>query len=260
VNVERLVVDPDRVGQPAGHLADLLPVPRQVGDPGGDEGDQLLVVERAVGTSAAPGSSNTMTLPTCMTVVGSSRYSSEASRELSRSDTRTSLQTGAFLTMATSVTPVAAKKELGVCVALPPAAVVAAARPDLAGCSGSSPTPAATDADTSSPRPRRPRHAPRRRTTRRRHNADRGGRTIASPVKGRGTPPRPGGPAAGETLTLTVTSDHDDELHAHGFEVEVPVKAGVPTQVNLAAKDPGVFEVELHEPRADAAHRGRAVR
>jgi hypothetical protein len=52
----------------------------------------------------------------------------------------------------------------------------------------------------------------------------------------------------GETLTLTVTSDHDDELHAHGFEVEVPVKAGVPTQVNLAAKDPGVFEVELHEP------------
>src|SRR4051812_25281083 len=38
-----------------------------------------------------------MTLPTCMTVVGSSRYSSEASRELNRSETSTSLQTGPSL-------------------------------------------------------------------------------------------------------------------------------------------------------------------
>ena len=54
--------------------------------------------------------------------------------------------------------------------------------------------------------------------------------------------------AVGATLTLTVTSDHDDELHAHGFEVEQNIKSGVPTTITLTGKDPGVFEVELHEP------------
>jgi hypothetical protein len=52
----------------------------------------------------------------------------------------------------------------------------------------------------------------------------------------------------GQTLTLTVTSDHDDELHAHGFDVEVPLKAGVPATITLTGKEPGVFEVETHEP------------
>jgi len=52
----------------------------------------------------------------------------------------------------------------------------------------------------------------------------------------------------GQTLTLVVTSDHDDELHAHGFEVETELKAGVPATVTLTGKDPGVFEVETHHP------------
>jgi hypothetical protein len=52
----------------------------------------------------------------------------------------------------------------------------------------------------------------------------------------------------GQTLTLVVTSDHDDELHAHGFNIEVPLTAGVPASVMLTGKDAGVFEVETHEP------------
>lgn len=52
----------------------------------------------------------------------------------------------------------------------------------------------------------------------------------------------------GSTLDLVVTADHDDELHAHGFNVEAPLKAGVPTTLRLTAKDPGVYEVETHEP------------
>ena len=52
----------------------------------------------------------------------------------------------------------------------------------------------------------------------------------------------------GQTLTLVVTSDHDDELHAHGFEVEVELKAGVAATVTLTGKDPGVYEVETHHP------------
>ena len=52
----------------------------------------------------------------------------------------------------------------------------------------------------------------------------------------------------GATLELTVTSDHDDELHAHGFEAEAPLKAGVPSTVRLTASEPGVYEVETHDP------------
>ncbi len=52
----------------------------------------------------------------------------------------------------------------------------------------------------------------------------------------------------GSTLELVVTSDHDDELHAHGFDQEAELKAGVPTTVRLTGTDPGVYEVETHEP------------
>ena len=52
----------------------------------------------------------------------------------------------------------------------------------------------------------------------------------------------------GSTLELVVTSDHDDELHAHGFDVEAPLKAGVPTTLRLTGKDAGTYEVETHEP------------
>ncbi|MGW5241428.1 hypothetical protein ACWEOW_21035 [Monashia sp. NPDC004114] len=52
----------------------------------------------------------------------------------------------------------------------------------------------------------------------------------------------------GDTLELVVTSDHDDELHAHGFDQEATLKAGVPTTLRLTAKEPGLYEVETHEP------------
>ncbi len=52
----------------------------------------------------------------------------------------------------------------------------------------------------------------------------------------------------GTTLELVVTSDHDDELHAHGFDAEATLKAGVPTTLRLTATEPGVYEVETHEP------------
>lgn len=52
----------------------------------------------------------------------------------------------------------------------------------------------------------------------------------------------------GSTLELVVTSDHDDELHAHGFEVEESLKAGVPTTLRLTGKEAGSYEVETHDP------------
>jgi hypothetical protein len=52
----------------------------------------------------------------------------------------------------------------------------------------------------------------------------------------------------GEKLTLTVTSDHADQLHIHGFEVEKNLVAGVPLSVTLTGDQPGVYEVETHHP------------
>lgn len=54
--------------------------------------------------------------------------------------------------------------------------------------------------------------------------------------------------SVGETLTVTVTADHDDELHAHGFDIEAKLMAGKPTTVKLTGAEPGLFEVEIHNP------------
>ncbi|GAA4724637.1 hypothetical protein GCM10025782_23380 [Pedococcus ginsenosidimutans] len=76
------------------------------------------------------------------------------------------------------------------------------------------------------------------------------GRTLRITITGKKVSPAPSTVdlAVGEKLTLVVTSDHDDELHLHGFDVEDKLKAGAPTTVTVTGKDPGVFEVETHEP------------
>ena len=52
----------------------------------------------------------------------------------------------------------------------------------------------------------------------------------------------------GQTVLLKVTSDTDDEIHAHtsgdGYELEV--KAGTPATGQFVAFDTGSFEVESH--------------
>ncbi len=51
----------------------------------------------------------------------------------------------------------------------------------------------------------------------------------------------------GAQVRLVVTSDVDDAVHVHGFEVEETLEAGRPTTVDLVADQSGVFEVETHE-------------
>ena len=48
-------------------------------------------------------------------------------------------------------------------------------------------------------------------------------------------------------VRLLVTSDVDDELHIHGYEVEAELEAGRPTTVEFPATQQGLFEVETHE-------------
>lgn len=51
----------------------------------------------------------------------------------------------------------------------------------------------------------------------------------------------------GSTVELQVTSDVDDEVHVHGFDVEEPLDAGRTTTIELTADQPGLYEVETHE-------------
>ncbi len=51
----------------------------------------------------------------------------------------------------------------------------------------------------------------------------------------------------GSQVRLQVTSDVDDTLHVHGFEVEEDLEAGRTTTIELQPDQPGLYEVETHE-------------
>ena len=53
-------------------------------------------------------------------------------------------------------------------------------------------------------------------------------------------------PLGGE-VRLLVTSDVDDDVHVHGYDVEGELVAGRPTTVEFVADQSGVFEVETHD-------------
>ncbi len=53
---------------------------------------------------------------------------------------------------------------------------------------------------------------------------------------------------AGEPVRFVITSDHDDEIHLHGVEIEKPVAAGETVTIDATYTDPGSYEIEMHEP------------
>ena len=50
----------------------------------------------------------------------------------------------------------------------------------------------------------------------------------------------------GEQVVLRVSSDVAEEVHVHGYDLEVPLPPGTPTPIDLVGDLPGVWEVELH--------------
>jgi len=52
--------------------------------------------------------------------------------------------------------------------------------------------------------------------------------------------------SVGDLVRVTVTSDVDDEVHLHVYNLVVTVDVGVPALLDLEATVPGVFEAELH--------------
>lgn len=58
--------------------------------------------------------------------------------------------------------------------------------------------------------------------------------------------------ASGEQVRLTVSSDVDDEVHVHGYNLTQDVTPDKPATITFRATVPGVFEVELE-------HRGKQL-
>lgn len=50
----------------------------------------------------------------------------------------------------------------------------------------------------------------------------------------------------GSTVVIELTSDVDDEIHVHGYDLTAPVAAGQPSRFEVKATIAGQFEVELH--------------
>lgn len=50
-----------------------------------------------------------------------------------------------------------------------------------------------------------------------------------------------------DEVLLTVRSDRDDELHLHGYNLHLHLKAGKPGTMRFTAKRTGRFSAELHK-------------
>jgi hypothetical protein len=48
-------------------------------------------------------------------------------------------------------------------------------------------------------------------------------------------------------VRLQVTTDVDDEVHVHGYDLEEPLEAGRTATIEFVADQQGVFTVETHE-------------
>jgi plastocyanin len=53
---------------------------------------------------------------------------------------------------------------------------------------------------------------------------------------------------AGCAVRLAVTADRTSEVHVHVVNIERPITAGKPLTVEFTPTQPGVYEVELHDP------------
>lgn len=53
--------------------------------------------------------------------------------------------------------------------------------------------------------------------------------------------------AVGDIVALVITSDVDDEIHVHGYDLYADIGPAGPATVLVEATIPGVWEVELHD-------------
>lgn len=52
--------------------------------------------------------------------------------------------------------------------------------------------------------------------------------------------------ALGDAVEIVVDSDHDDELHVHGYDLHLAIHANQPASLRFTADHAGRFDCELH--------------
>jgi hypothetical protein len=50
----------------------------------------------------------------------------------------------------------------------------------------------------------------------------------------------------GDEVTIVVSSDAEDDIHLHGYDIEKPVEPGKPATFRFTADIEGIFEIESH--------------
>lgn len=58
----------------------------------------------------------------------------------------------------------------------------------------------------------------------------------------------------GEEVVFRISSDEAAELHLHGYDVTIPLRAGEASDVRFHADVAGRFPITLHEPAASGGH------
>ncbi len=73
-----------------------------------------------------------------------------------------------------------------------------------------------------------------------------GGAAVSIDLKVTGSTMTPGNPTAkaGDMVTMTITTDRDEEIHLHGYDIPFECKAGEPTSHTFTADKTGTFPIE----------------
>ncbi|WP_162932485.1 hypothetical protein [Solimonas sp. K1W22B-7] len=58
---------------------------------------------------------------------------------------------------------------------------------------------------------------------------------------------------AGDEVELRINSDRDDELHLHGYDLSMPLRAGQTATLRFHAEHSGRFDCELHHSHLELA-------
>ncbi len=76
-----------------------------------------------------------------------------------------------------------------------------------------------------------------------------GGRDVSLDLKVTGANMQPSDPSArlNDRVTMTVTTDKDEEIHLHGYDIAFECKAGKPLTKTFKADKTGPFEIEIED-------------
>ncbi len=81
------------------------------------------------------------------------------------------------------------------------------------------------------------------------HGTGGGGTPVSIDLKVSGSTMTPDNPTAkaGDMVTMTITTDKDEEVHLHGYDIPFQCKAGQPLTKTFKADKTGDFDMEIED-------------